>query len=86
MKWLITEDLISRTPEDSLVGRGNVKEQFVTAFVRKSHEFRLLDDDGTHYLTGVCDELDFAPLDWAMDMLGCTEMQYRTEGGTWETL
>lgn len=85
MKWLITEDLIN-SPEESLVGRGNVKETMVTAFVRKCFEFRLLDDDGIHYLTGICDELDFAPLDWASDMLGCTEMQYKSVNRRWVTL
>ena len=57
-------------------------------------EFRLFDDDGELYYEGLCKDLDdqdadsaFAPLDWAMNDVGCTRMDYRKKGETaWQTL
>lgn len=57
-------------------------------------EFRLFDDDGEHYYSGVCRDLDlqsagpaFAPLDWAMNDAGCTRMDYRKKGEKkWQVL
>lgn len=50
-------------------------------------EFRLFDDDGQHYYSGVCLDLDkmngegaFGPLDWAAAYAGCTRMDYRKKG------
>lgn len=57
-------------------------------------EFRLLDDDDNVCYEGVCHQLDdqdgdsaFEPLDWAEQMVGATEMQYRKKGAAvWKTL
>lgn len=50
-------------------------------------EFRLYDDDGELYFTGLCLDLDqqdgdsaFQPLDWATADSGCTRMDYRKKG------
>ncbi len=59
-----------------------------------AHEIRLLDDDGEVYFEGASNDINqsegrsFAPLDWAMDDAGCTELQYRPMGSDakWETL
>jgi hypothetical protein len=58
------------------------------------HEFRLYDDDGELYYSGVCLKLDqmsgdsaFEPLDWARADAGCERMDYRKKGETkWKIL
>jgi len=57
-------------------------------------QFRLYDDDGELYYEGLCKDLDdvdgdqaFEPLDWAMNDVGCTRMDYRKKGAVkWQTL
>lgn len=57
-------------------------------------QFQLLNDDGEIDLDGECGdiqnayELDaFAPLDWASDLIGCTELRFRLKGSKqWQTL
>lgn len=52
--------------------------------------FRLLDDDGVLYYSGVCihdggEKSIFSPLDWAEVYSGCTDIQYLTNG-KWESI
>ena len=53
------------------------------------HKFKLLDDDGITYYSGLSnDDSSFAPLDeFAMPNAGCTTIQYKgKESGKFETL
>lgn len=90
MRWVITQDHIADI-DPTREGFGNFP---LAKAIQLPYEFRLLDDDQMVYYSGRCDNPGnfdeseaFAPLDWAMDDAGCTEMQYRA--GTdhaWETL
>jgi hypothetical protein len=57
-----------------------------------ARQWRVLDDDGEVYARGyavgdVDGEDGFAPLDgWAQPMFGCTEIQYQSPDGAWQTL
>jgi hypothetical protein len=71
------------------------REQFLAEYtVLWPYEFQLLDDDGAVYFEGKCGDLAlapadeaFAPLDWAKNDSGCTEMRYRKVGAEqWVTL
>lgn len=87
MKWMITKDLIfdPKWDERTRVGFNNFNG---TLDVEKELpvKFRLLDDDKIVYYEGQmakCDtEAIFAPLDWAMNDAGCTELQI-FEKGSW---
>lgn len=84
-EWIATRK--AATPE--------VRAEMLDAFkAAMTDEFRLFDDDGELYYTGLCLDLDdqdgdsaFQPLDWAMNDSGCTRMDYRKKGATeWKTL
>lgn len=55
-----------------------------------THKFRLLDDDGEVYAHGLASDEDtemaFEPLDLAMGLWGCTEIQFKNKDGEWKTL
>lgn len=65
-----------------------MKEADLPADVEFTQKFRLFDDDGELYYEGVATaRVDFAPLDWAENDAGCTEIQYKNpKTGAWETL
>ena len=79
--------------EDHLDGVEEYSEGLATPETVKSkgQQFRLLDDDGILYYSGVClhggsEDAVFAPLDWGMANAGCTEIQYLSlSGNKWET-
>ena len=79
--------------EDHLDGVEEYSEGLATPETVKSkgQQFRLLDDDGILYYSGVClhggsEDAVFAPLDWGMANAGCTEIQYLSlSGEKWVT-
>lgn len=71
MQWIITKDHIGDLDEKTRVGYGNYKGEPNNLSIR----FKLYDDDGELCYEGRCSEEDFAPLDWAMNDAGCTEMK-----------
>ena len=57
----------------------------IDAIKATGQAFRLLDDDGVLYYSGVCihdggEESIFSPLNWAEIYSGCTDIQYLTNG------
>lgn len=49
--------------------------------------FRCVDDDGTTYFWGLCNEESFLPLDMVGYSYGCTEIHYKNgKTGKWEQL
>lgn len=76
MNWVICKDHLGLT---SQVGLGRPGPGM-------KYQFRLYDDDGVLYYEGICSELDFHPLDWAIPHAGCTTMTYLAADGTWEPL
>lgn len=81
MAWIITYDHLDERPR--LFGSFGKLDTL-------RHAFRLYDDDRVLYYSGFSDDQDsdsaFDPLDWAMADSGCTEIQYRQDDGSWETL
>ena len=77
--WCITKwcKCITDDDKDHYMKNKNPKE-----FTKK---FRLLDDDGTVYGYGFNKEENFKPLDYYMNSLGVTTIQYR-ENGKYKTL
>jgi len=82
--FMITDNHIEN---GEFVGRMFGDEEYLKAGKAK-HHFKLFDDDGVLYLEGVSgNSSSFEPLDWAMAMYGCTEIQYKNnDTGKWETL
>lgn len=84
MSWIITYDHIAgcsvliNKPAD-----GRVLPKY-------KYAFRLYDDDNNLYFSGLAtsrdDEAAFGPLDFAEGAYGCTEIQYRQDNASWETL
>ena len=79
--------------EDHLDGVEKYNEGLATpeTVKAKGQPFRLLDDDGILYYSGIClhdgsESAIFAPLDWGMYNAGCTEIQYLEKSGEWETV
>lgn len=57
----------------------------IDAIKATGQAFRLLDDDGELYYSGICihdggEESIFSPLNWAEIYSGCTDIQYLTNG------
>jgi hypothetical protein len=52
-----------------------------------THSFLILDDDGILYFSGAASEESFAPLDYARESYGATEIWYlNAESGEWNML
>lgn len=60
------------------------------ALANLKYPFRLYDDDGVLYFSGLCSTRDdgaaFDPLDALMNAYGVTEIQYQQDDLTWEVL
>ena len=87
MKWVLTEN---RLTGDEHWQQGTCQP----SDIRDPVAFRLLDDDGNVYFTGLLereafdnapDYVAFEPLDAFGAAYGCTELQYK-ENGHWRTL
>lgn len=87
MKWVLTEN---RLTGDKNWQRGNCK----TSDIQNPVAFRLLDDDGAVYFSGLLDGkafddapdyVAFEPLDGFGAAFGCVELQYKQDGN-WITL
>ena len=84
MGFKIIKDNIHTSPEEM---QWDLKGKEYGKYRGGKHRFRLLDDDGEVYLYGFSDcDSSFAPLDWSMNLWGCTEIQYRDEKGQYQTL
>ena len=88
--WEITKDHIGDGDLDGLsssFGQPIFRHDYSDLMV---HKFRLYDDDGELYYEGVATNQDcesaFEPLDWGMANDGCTDIQYLTPSGKWESL
>jgi hypothetical protein len=94
--WLITKDHLTDPDHDT--DDAGTYGPSGTTFTReqiRTHplalEFRMFDDDGELYYTGLCiastDESLFCPLDdFGTPNAGCTRIDYRNEAGDWEAL
>lgn len=84
MSWIITYDHLEDRPV--LLN----KPTDARVLPKYKYAFRLFDDDGELYFSGLAttrdDEAAFEPLDATMGSYGCTEIQYRQDDDTWETL
>ena len=87
MSWIISKDYLD-VGRDSVEGCGPTNKESVQQI--PENEFHLKDDDGQTYYKGYCtndgSEAMFAPLDWAMSYVGCTEIWYRGKNGKFEIL
>ncbi len=97
--WTITEDKLADVAggDRAAVGTCGPRECTLTAAEIKAHTaavlFKMYDDDGEHYYTGLCilpdgltDEA-FRPLDdFGTPNAGCTSIKYRNASGYMETL
>lgn len=89
--WQIIEDH-TKDPEPNRYNVMYGNATLVEVLEYEPRLFRLYDDDGILYYTGIMrgdidDELvGFAPLDWGMVYGGCTRIDYKQEDGSWETL
>lgn len=81
MRWRITYDHLD--DRACLFGDGSFED-------KRKFAFRLYDDDGILYLSGVSTDRDseeaFEPLDFAEGAYGCTRIDYLQDDGEWETL
>lgn len=95
--WIIDKDLHNGTDRGTacmsgLTGPSNIDPELERQLkAGDGKKFRLLDDDGEIYYEGRYlgpdDESQFGPLDdFGLPDSGCTEIQYRTQDGWWETL
>lgn len=91
MRWIITQDHI----ETNSVGvgedeNGNRVRTSPNEGDGLTYDFKLYDDDGELYYEGLSgdimedEERAFAPLEWGMQMAGCTTMTYRVHGSSKE--
>lgn len=84
MSWVITYDHLDERAH--LFGRFKLHE----GREKLIHRFRLYDDDGVLYFSGLSSDKDsekaFAPLDYCMDSYGCTRIDYLQDNDNWETL
>jgi hypothetical protein len=87
MKWVLTQNHLTG---DTNWYHGTCKP----AEIANPMAFRLLDDDGEVYFTGILErhafesaseDLAFEPLDAFGAAYGCTELQYK-DNGHWKTL
>lgn len=94
--WTIDREHISEPTAVGTVGPRNAPDALTAKLAAgEGHRFKMFDDDGGLYYEGRCISEDpefggeefFGPLnDFGMPNAGCTEIQYRSEKGDWETL
>lgn len=77
MAWHITKDHIGTDQ----AGTKSISGDDIN--LPYKYRFRLIDDDGAAYYTGLSTDEDFDPLDeFGEPFAGCTAIQYR-DGGKW---
>lgn len=76
--WFVTRNFLDYKNHNQSRITDEVKDQW--------HKFRLYDDDGELYFEGWSNnDSSFAPLNWALNNYGCTEIKYLNKG-RWSTL